>query len=215
MTITALVMAGGKATRLKRSQEKPLLEFGGKPLIEIVVNALKDAGIKRIVVAVTQHTPKTAKHSRELSVEVLQTYGEGYIEDMQYAIKKLRLGTVIVVSADLPFLDGESVREIVEHFESCGKPALTTVVPRKVCDKLSLKVDAEFEFRGEKVVPVGVNIVAGARVDEPELEQEVLIINKPQLAVNVNNPHNLEVARRLFVQEEQFTDQKQKPPSPN
>jgi adenosylcobinamide-phosphate guanylyltransferase len=203
-------MAGGKATRLNLPQEKPLLEFDGKPLIEIIVNALKNAGIKRIIVAVTHHTPKTAKHSQKLSVEVLQTHGEGYIEDTQYAIKKLRLGTVIVVSADLPFLDSESVREIVEHFESCGKPALATVAPRKVCDKLNLKVDAEFEFRGEKVVPVGVNIVTGARVNEPELEQEVLIINKPQLAVNVNNPHNLEVARRLFVQEEQFTDQKQK-----
>jgi len=34
MSVTALVMAGGKGIRMKREEEKPLLKIGGKPLIE-------------------------------------------------------------------------------------------------------------------------------------------------------------------------------------
>ena len=38
--VVAVIMAGGKGTRLRSNQEKPLLKVRGQPLIESVVNAL-------------------------------------------------------------------------------------------------------------------------------------------------------------------------------
>ncbi len=61
MGITALVMAGGKATRMETSIEKPLLRVGDKPMIHHVIDALKKAeSVDRIIVAVTPATRDTA-----------------------------------------------------------------------------------------------------------------------------------------------------------
>jgi len=50
--LDALVMAGGKGSRL-RMGEKPLVKLFGRPLIDYVVSALLDSSADRIFVAVT------------------------------------------------------------------------------------------------------------------------------------------------------------------
>jgi len=50
----ALIMAGGKGTRLQPysfSIPKPLMPIGERPILEIVIRQLREAGISRIVVA--------------------------------------------------------------------------------------------------------------------------------------------------------------------
>ena len=58
MGVTALVMAGGKGTRMRLAEEKPLIKVCGKPVIEYVIAALRNAKkIDSIVVATsTMHT---------------------------------------------------------------------------------------------------------------------------------------------------------------
>src|SRR5512143_3534413 len=76
MGITALVMAGGKGTRMKLAEEKPLIKVCNKPVIQYVLSALKDAKkIDRVIVATTNHTPKTTNFMKELGVEVIETPG--------------------------------------------------------------------------------------------------------------------------------------------
>jgi len=51
----ALVMAGGRGTRLgerTRTTPKPLLEVGGKPMIERVLCSLEDANVSRVMISV-------------------------------------------------------------------------------------------------------------------------------------------------------------------
>ena len=43
MSVTAVVMAGGKGKRMGLPVEKPLLRVGGKPVVELVVDALRCA----------------------------------------------------------------------------------------------------------------------------------------------------------------------------
>lgn len=43
MGVTALVMAGGRGTRMRLAEEKPLVKVRGKPVIEYVIAALKNA----------------------------------------------------------------------------------------------------------------------------------------------------------------------------
>ena len=62
MGITALVMAGGKGTRMQIRRGKTLIKVCGKPVIEYVVAALQNAKkIDQIIVATTACTPKTAQ----------------------------------------------------------------------------------------------------------------------------------------------------------
>jgi len=199
MGVVALVMAGGKGSRMTIRVEKLLLDVGGKPMIEHVVNALKSAEkVDRIIVAVSKHTPRTASRSRELSVEVLETHGSDFISDARYAVKSLGLKTVLIVSADLPFITGKLVDEIVENYYRCMKPALSVMVPTAVYDRLGLKPDLTLNIDGRVLVPVGINVVDGTRMDEAELEQEILVVENEELAVNVNTQEDLKVARLLF-----------------
>jgi len=200
MTVTALIMAGGKATRMKSTTEKPLLEVGGRPMIEHVVEALKQSRmVDRIVVAVSGNTPRTTRKATELSIEVLQTPGEDYISDMRYAIRKLGLGDVLTVAADIPFITTEIVDRALEEYRSSGKPSLAVMAPADVYRRVGSKPEYVFEVDGRRLVAIGLNIIDGRRIDEPELDQAVFVTGSEESAINVNTPKELEVARERFT----------------
>lgn len=199
MGVTVLVMAGGKGTRMKLNEEKPLLSVGGKPMIKHVLNALKTAKkVDEIIVAVSKHTPKTAGMAKSFSARVLETPGRDYISDTQYAIKKLNLDTVLTISADLPLVTSEIVDEVIERYKRCGKPALTVMIPEEAREKLGLKADYVFEVEGKRLVPAGINVIDGKKIDEKELEEETFVIDREEIAVNVNTLRDLKIAERLF-----------------
>ena len=59
---TALIMAGGKGTRMNLDCEKPMVEVNNKPMINYVVDALLESRyVDKILVAVSDNTPLTAK----------------------------------------------------------------------------------------------------------------------------------------------------------
>jgi len=199
MGVTALVMAGGKGTRMNTREEKPLLKVGGKPMIEHVLNALKGAKkVEEIIMAVSKRTPKTATMAKKLSVKVLKTPGKEFVSDVQYAIKKLKLDTVLTISADLPLITSEFIDDVIEYYEHCGKPALTVAVPTETRERLGLNADYGFEVKGKSVVPAGINVIDGKRTDEKQLEEEILVIDDEKVAVNVNTPEDLKIAELML-----------------
>lgn len=198
MGLTALVMAGGKATRLRSDTEKPLIQIDGVPMIQLVLEAIRRSKtIDRIVVAVSPTNTQTAQRARELGAEVIETSGSGYENDMRIAIKRLRLGDVLVVSADLPFMTGAIVDQAVEKYRSGGKPALSVMCPVTVFEKMRIQPTHVFDIDGKRLVPIGLNIIDGSRIDETVLDETVLITESKELALNVNTQQELEVASRL------------------
>jgi adenosylcobinamide-phosphate guanylyltransferase len=199
MRVTAVVMAGGRGKRMEASEEKPMLRVGGKPVVEHVLAALQAAKhIESVVVAVSVNTPKTAEYVKKFPVKVLITPGEGYIQDMQFAVKKLGLETVLAVASDLPLITAGIVDDALERYASCGKPALTVAVPTETKSKLGLAVEYDFEAEGKTVVPTGINIIDGSLIDGGWMEQEVYILHRDEVAVNVNTPQDLQLAERLY-----------------
>jgi len=199
MGVTALVMAGGKGMRMKTTEEKPLVKVGGKRMIERVLNALKGAKkVEEIIVAVSEHTPKTAKFARKLSLKVLQTPRKGFCLDAGYAIKKLKLGTVLTICADLPLITSEFVDKVITHYEQCNKPALTVMIPLEIYKNLGFSTDYIFKIKGKNLVPAGVNVIDGKRIDEKELEEEIVVVDCERVAVNVNTQEDLRVAELML-----------------
>jgi len=200
MNVTALVMAGGKGSRMGLQEEKPLLKVGDKPMIEHILNALKEAKkIDEIVVAVSRHTPKTAKFVESLSVKVLETPGNGYVSDVRYAARRLKPGTVLTISADLPLVTGNIIDKVVERYVQCGKPALTVAVPIETRERLGLRGGYVLEAEGKRLVSAGINVIDGRRIDKIELVEEIYVIDKEEVAVNVNTPLELRIAEHLFA----------------
>ena len=200
MGVTALVMAGGKGTRMACSKEKPLLHVGSKPVIEYVLAALKNAKkVTSIVVAISDYTPKTAKLMLQFPVSVIKTPGKEYVSDMRYAVKNLNLHTVLVIGADLPLITGEVVDDIIERYERCGKPALSVVVPMETKEKLGLGGEYPFKVDNIWVVPAGINVIDGQRINEEKLDEEIHIMDQKEVAVNINTLQELKIAVNLFT----------------
>ena len=197
MGVTALVMAGGRGTRMDGSEEKPLVKIRGKPMIDYVLDALKNAaGIDRIIVTVSQHTPQTARRVRKLSFETFETVGLDFVLDMRQAITELGLSDTLVISADLPLVSSEFVEEVLRKYEQCGKPCLSVMVTKESYRKIGLKAD--LGIRG--LIPAGINVIDGEKIDELELEQENFITDAAESVVNVNTLEDLQKAELLLDQ---------------
>ena len=125
----AVVMAGGKGTRLKMG-EKPMVKILGRHLIERVVLALEDSSLERIAVAVTDSVPATRQWAKDRGLAVLDTSGKGFVADMVEAVQNAGMnGSVMVIMADLPLINPELIDYIMEIYREMQKPALSTHTP--------------------------------------------------------------------------------------
>ena len=200
MGVTALVMAGGKGTRMSIAEEKPLIKVCGKPVIEYVFEALKNAKkIDSIIVAVSGYTPKTAKFLSKFPVKIIETPGKDYVSDMGYACQNLKLGVFLAIAADLPLVTGEVLDAIVDRYEHCGKPALTVAVPLETKTKLGMSVEYSFKIDDKDVVPVGINVIDGhKRYSDEWLDQDIYLLDLDELAVNINTVQELQLAEQFL-----------------
>ena len=200
MGVTALVMAGGKGRRMALLGEKPLLLVRDRPVITYVLKALQNAKeVDSIAVAVSDYTPKTAEFMTRFPVKIIKTPGKEYVFDLGYAIRKLELQTVLAVGADLPLITGEAVDTILNRYKSCGKHALTVVVSVETKKKLGLGGEYAFKMDNKWVVPAGINVIDGLKIEEEEIDQEVYLLDIDEVAVNVNTMHELRIAENLIA----------------
>jgi GTP:adenosylcobinamide-phosphate guanylyltransferase len=49
------------------------------------------------------------------------------------------------------------------------------------------------------VVPAGINVIDGRRIDEKELDEEICLLDRKEVAVNINTVQELSVAESLFA----------------
>jgi adenosylcobinamide-phosphate guanylyltransferase len=199
MGVTALIMAGGKGSRMDLFIEKPLIELDGKPIITYVLDSLKKAkNIDRIIVAISSNTPKTAQLLSRLDISTIKTPGKEYVYDMAYAIRKLTLQTVLVIGSDIPLITSEIIDLVVEKYNTIKKSALSVVVPLTTRTKLGLSRAYEYNLEGEEVVPAGINIIDGNKIDNEELDEEIFLLDKKEVALNINTKADLKIAQKLI-----------------
>ncbi len=195
--LDAVVMAGGLGTRLKMG-EKPMVRLLGQPLIGRVVSALRDSSVERVLVAATSSVPETIRWVEEVGIEVVETPGEGYVPDMIYAVEKAGIDEpVLIVMADLPLLRGDIVDEIIEVYENVPEPALSVHTPLEIYRRIGGKPDALFNYQGRFIVPSGVNVLLGSKI-RFEQEDYHLILDRIELAVNVNSPRDLSICESIL-----------------
>ena len=117
---TAVVMAAGKGTRMKSDMPKVLVEVGGRPMIDYVVDALKEGGIERIIIIVGYKADLVREHLAGVA-------------NLEFAVQSEQLGTghavmaaqhlltdpeapILVVAGDSPMMESESIRSLLAEY---------------------------------------------------------------------------------------------------
>ena len=187
-----LIMAGGKGTRMQSNQEKLLLEYK-KPLILHVIDALKNSNCFEKIIAVTSpNSPQTHKILTKNDIEVLETLGENFVTDLNYVLKKLD-DYVFVTSGDLPLLDGNIVKQIVDTANP--EKIWTSIITTKIFQSsLNLEPECIVSFNEEDHVHTGISIVNASKIKNfDSVEEDYLIINDKRVCLNVNTKTDFEL----------------------
>ena len=196
----ALILAGGEGTRLGLG-EKPLVTLCGRPMITFVIDAFTAAGLEVMVVA-SHRTPMTLNYLRVQRIPFYRAQGRGYIEDIVEAATELDIAAPLFTSvADIPCLGPEHVQQIREAYVSQEKPALSTWVPVHLCSQDGCRTEYSENVDGIPSVPIGVNVLLGDRIREPQ-EEHRLLLRDPHLALNVNTPEDLNEAKRVLCRQD-------------
>ena len=173
----AIIMAGGKAKRLDMDIEKPLIEINGKTILERIVDVLKEAEIDDISVAVTDSTSATKKKAEELKLKIVQTPGDGYVEDIQHLMKQFN--EFLSINADLPFLQSQLIRDVLNKYREINQP-ISVVVPIEEYENMGFTPSTEING----LVPIGVNIVTNG--------EDYFYVTNGKGTVNINTKKELE-----------------------
>ena len=142
---------------------------------------------------------KTPAKVKKTTVKVIETAGIGYHEDVQQAVQEANLiGPVLIISADLPLVNGDLLDEIIGKYEQQSKPALTVMIPEEAFQKYGLSAVSLYEHEGKMYAVSGINIIDGQRILE-EQEQEVIESSRPEAVFTVNALKDLEEAKKFLL----------------
>ncbi|MFC9236000.1 DUF6457 domain-containing protein [Streptomyces decoyicus] len=110
-----IVLAGGAARRLGGA-DKPSLSVGGRPLLDRVLATCPDAAIT-VVVGPRRPATRAVVHALE------DPPGGGPLAALDAGLRHTTAPTVLVLSADLPFLTAATVRSLLEAATRTGAAA--------------------------------------------------------------------------------------------
>ncbi len=117
----AVVMAAGKGTRMKSELPKVLVPVLGRPMLEYVIDALREAGIAKIVVVVgyrADDVKQTVGGPQDVGF-ALQAEQRGTGHAVMSAREHLagHDGAVVVVAGDSPLMQTSSIRKLLAEYE--------------------------------------------------------------------------------------------------
>ncbi|MFD8735746.1 NTP transferase domain-containing protein, partial [Streptomyces sp. NPDC059618] len=108
----AVVLAGGAARRLG-GEDKPGVRVGGRTLLDRVLAACADAA-RTVVVAEPRPTARPVEWARE------DPPGGGPLAALDAGLRHTGAAHVLVLSADLPFLEEKTVRRLLDTLRGAG-----------------------------------------------------------------------------------------------
>jgi adenosylcobinamide-phosphate guanylyltransferase len=192
-------MCGGRASRMQQvDMEKPLLKVDGVEMVERVISALASSDrFDRIVAAVSPNTPGTNKFLKSKGIETIETAGEGYSQDLSYLLSILKPQKVVAVPGDIPLLNSKIVNEIISAIDDRQKqePAISIILEKGFVEGIGVKPSIVLNQYCHSGITIFNTMVVGA---EP-VEERYLVMNRKEIALNVNTKEELELAEKLLV----------------
>ena len=187
-----LVMAGGKGARMNLDHEKLLLKYK-KPIILHVVDSLKDSNcFSKILALTSSNSPNTKKLLQENNIEIFDTDGIGYVEDLTLVLQSTN-DSVLVTSGDLPLLDQEIVQQIVNHYDP-EQIWTSILVTNKFLTTLGSKSDYSINFDNQNCNYTGISLINASKINSfKNLDEHYIIIDDKRVAFNLNTKQDYEL----------------------
>ena len=137
---TAMVMAAGLGKRMRpltATKPKPLIEVGGKPLLDHVLERLRAAGVKKVVVNVHYLADAVEAHliSRANGLDIVISDERGLLMEtgggLVQAEPLIDCDPFLAVNSDNLWVDGpaDTLRLLASHWDNARMDALLLLVP--------------------------------------------------------------------------------------
>jgi bifunctional UDP-N-acetylglucosamine pyrophosphorylase/glucosamine-1-phosphate N-acetyltransferase len=117
MSVTAVILAAGKGTRMKSDKPKVLHEVCGRPMLEYVLNACRQAGADRLL-CVIGHESEQLREAFSTAADITwieQTEQLGTGHAVMVCSEQLEevTGPVLVLAGDGPLIRGETLEKVL------------------------------------------------------------------------------------------------------
>ena len=187
-----IVLAGGKGTRMQSSEEKLLLKYQ-KPLILHVAKAMKDSQcFSKILFLTSKNSPKTKELLLKNNFKIIDTPGIGYVEDLNLVLKSLD-DSVFVTSGDLPLLDMEIIKKIVELYDPT-KPWTSILITKNFLNSNQLSSSFEITFENQLCSYTGISMINSKSISNlDKVTENFIIVNDKRIGFNVNTKQDYEL----------------------
>ncbi len=130
----AIVLAAGKGVRMKSDLPKVLVPVGGRPMVRFVIDALRAAGVSRLVIVVGYRAELVRSELAETPglefADQTEQLGTGHAVMMCRRQLAAHDGPVVVVAGDSPMLQADSVVTLLKEFSVHNAACLIGTVKR-------------------------------------------------------------------------------------
>ena len=187
-----IIMAGGKGSRMNLPEEKLLLKFK-KPIILQVAEALTTSDyFSKVIFITSPNSPKTKQLLEKNNYGIFDTPGTGYVEDLNLVLKSLN-DSVLIVSADLPLLDSEIIKKIVNLYDPNNKWT-TILVTKKFLKSLGLSSDYDITFENKLCNYTGISMINSQQISNLEnIEEKFVIVDDKRIGFNINTKQDYDL----------------------
>ena len=187
-----LVMAGGKGTRMKSNEEKLLLPYK-QPLVLHVIDALKNSNcFEKIIAATSPNSPQTKNILVENNITIIETSGEGFVTDLNNILKQLD-DFVLVSSGDLPLLDGDIIKQIIDNLNH-DKTWTSILTTKSFQNSLNLEPECISTLNDEDYAHTGISIVNASKISNLDtIEEDYFIIDDKRVCFNINTKNEYDL----------------------
>ncbi len=122
--LCAIILAGGEGKRMKSNLPKTLSQVLDKPMLEWVLNSIKQAGVENICVVTGFKKECIEQYLTTLPYEVSTVFqserlGTGHAVMMAKDFLLKNEGDVVILNGDAPFMDSDTIKcALNEHINS-------------------------------------------------------------------------------------------------
>ena len=181
----AIVMAGGKGSRMKSSDEKLLLPYK-KPIILHVAEALSNSDcFSKIIFITSPNSPNTKKLLLENNYEIIDSTGKGYVEDLNNILQSID-DSVLVTSADLPLLDETMIKKITSLYDE-NHMWTSILVTKNFLQNLGISSNFEVNFENQVCNYSGISMINSKKISNLDnIKENFVIMDDKRIGFNVN-----------------------------